>query len=442
MLIAFPAMTLQGMLSLQYLVGPGRLGFFLVAHHLFPKESSRWVFWRIEACWPVAFVAPGLGAGRWATPCWPRRLSFWVLPVRAVTFLYMMTWWWWPPCRAGQRADLPAGPQHLRRLPGHLRPDHQRGIRPQGMGLDLPAHGHAGRCCSHIVILAERWTLSIDAAEQTADDLRRLLDVNAAITSEMELEALLRKIVEVTSRIIHADPRPVPATPRPESCWSLVAEGLEPESSASPRTWAWPAPASPRASRSTSRDAYDDPRFHRDVDALTGYRTSSVLTIPVTARDGRKLGVMRALNRQNRAALRRRRRGAHGRLRRPGRHRHRQRHPLRRGGRRADLQREHPALDVDGRADPRRRRPHRQAERGRLPHPGRPGRAAGRRRRADVLLAANPALLDEFAAVSQSGQPKALVDADLVTARGDTISANLSIVPLVQRGRGRWASWS
>ena len=41
---------------------------------------------------------------------------------------------------------------------------------------------------SHIVILAERWSLAINNAEQTNIDLRRLLDVNISITSEMQLE--------------------------------------------------------------------------------------------------------------------------------------------------------------------------------------------------------------------------------------------------------------
>ena len=46
-------------------------------------------------------------------------------------------------------------------------------------------------------------------------------------------------------------------------------------------------------------DAYKDPRFNRDVDDITGYRTRSVLTMPVTARDGRRIGVMQALNRRD-----------------------------------------------------------------------------------------------------------------------------------------------
>ena len=40
-----------------------------------------------------------------------------------------------------------------------------------------------------------------------------------------------------------------------------------------------------------------DPRFNQAVDRDTGYRTHGVLTVPVTTRDGRRLGVMQAFNR-------------------------------------------------------------------------------------------------------------------------------------------------
>ena len=43
-------------------------------------------------------------------------------------------------------------------------------------------------------------------------------------------------------------------------------------------------------------DAYTDPRFIRRMDIETGYQTRSVLSMPVIARDGRRLGVMQALN--------------------------------------------------------------------------------------------------------------------------------------------------
>ena len=39
------------------------------------------------------------------------------------------------------------------------------------------------------------------------------------------------------------------------------------------------------------RDAYSDPRFERDWDMLTGYRTSSVLAAPLKNHVGRTIGV-------------------------------------------------------------------------------------------------------------------------------------------------------
>ncbi len=44
-------------------------------------------------------------------------------------------------------------------------------------------------------------------------------------------------------------------------------------------------------------DAYEDPRFNRNYDALTGFRTRSIMTVPLLARDGSLLGVVQALNR-------------------------------------------------------------------------------------------------------------------------------------------------
>jgi signal transduction histidine kinase/putative methionine-R-sulfoxide reductase with GAF domain len=44
------------------------------------------------------------------------------------------------------------------------------------------------------------------------------------------------------------------------------------------------------------KDAYSDPRFERDWDALTGYRTSSILAAPLKNHVGRTIGVIQILN--------------------------------------------------------------------------------------------------------------------------------------------------
>src|SRR5947207_1257652 len=41
---------------------------------------------------------------------------------------------------------------------------------------------------------------------------------------------------------------------------------------------------------------YDDPRFEPSVDARTGYRTRSILVVPIDSRDDRRVGVLQAVN--------------------------------------------------------------------------------------------------------------------------------------------------
>src|SRR5437870_4751679 len=43
-------------------------------------------------------------------------------------------------------------------------------------------------------------------------------------------------------------------------------------------------------------DPYEDPRFDPSVDARTGYRTRSILVVPIDSRDRRRIGVLQAEN--------------------------------------------------------------------------------------------------------------------------------------------------
>ncbi|MHB1845224.1 MAG: GAF domain-containing protein, partial [Deltaproteobacteria bacterium] len=46
-------------------------------------------------------------------------------------------------------------------------------------------------------------------------------------------------------------------------------------------------------------DAYQDPRFDQEIDQGTGYRTRSVLAVPLLSRSGRAVGVLQALNKRD-----------------------------------------------------------------------------------------------------------------------------------------------
>ena len=120
-------------------------------------------------------------------------------------------------------------------------------------------------------------------------DLRRLIDVSSSITAEIRLGALLRKIVEATSRFVHADRSSLFLfDPKTHELVATVAEGLETRQVRFAAIWVLPVTVS-RPANHQRADAYADQRFNREVDDLTGYRTRSLLTMPVVARDGRRL---------------------------------------------------------------------------------------------------------------------------------------------------------
>jgi adenylate cyclase len=285
---------------------------------------------------------------------------------------------------------------------------------------------------SQLVLLAERWSGALRTEAQANADLRRLLDVNVSISSEMQLEALLEKIVRVTSKVIRADRSSLflhdPAT---DELWSAVAEG-------SARELRFPADRGLAGWSFTHGepvslvDAYADPRFNPTVDTETGYRTRSVLTAPVTGHDGRRLGVMQALNRQGSPAF------GPGDLER-----------LAAFAAQAAVAIENAVLFSEVAAERNYNESIlRSMSAGVITLDGDLGFAKlnpaaarildaslesldGARVRA-WLSASNPTLLAEIDAVARSGQPKTLLDADVRTARGAVISANLSIVPLVR----------
>jgi adenylate cyclase len=303
---------------------------------------------------------------------------------------------------------------------------------PQVLGHSLVPVASLLLLFSQLLILAERWSGAIDAAEQSNMDLRRLLDINISISSEMQLGALLKKIVSVTSTVIHADRSSLFLhDERTGELVSVVAEGVEGQelrfaADAGLAGWSFTEGQAVNLS-----DAYADPRFNRAVDATTGYHTKSVLTVPVTTRDGRRVGVMQALNHQDRASF------GDGELER-----------MSAFAAQAAIAIENATLFTEVAAERNYNESilssmssgvitlDREARVAKL-NPAAcailqisPEQAGGAS--ASLLLSGDNAwLMDEITAVNVDGRPKTLLDADVRTARGETISANLSIVPLL-----------
>ncbi|MCK5806446.1 MAG: GAF domain-containing protein, partial [Lentisphaeria bacterium] len=121
--------------------------------------------------------------------------------------------------------------------------------------------------------------------------------VATAISTELQIEPLLEKIVTVTTEILHADRSTLFLhDKRTDELWSRVAEGMN------SREIRFPASAGLAGSCFTTGEtinipnAYKDPRFNQEVDLKTGYKTRNILCVPITSRQGGSLGVMQVLN--------------------------------------------------------------------------------------------------------------------------------------------------
>jgi len=303
---------------------------------------------------------------------------------------------------------------------------------PPVFGRNLVPVGALLLLFSQLVILADRWSKAIDSSEQTNMDLRRLLDVNISISSEMQLAPLLKKIVKVTTAVIHADRSSLFLhDARTGELVSVVAEGVEGKDLRFPAAAGLAGWSFTHGEAVNLADAYADPRFNREVDAATGYHTISVLTVPVTTRDGRRVGVMQALNHEDRKSF------GDNELER-----------MSAFAAQAAIAIENATLFAEVASERNYNESILRSMSSGVITLDREARVAKLNAAACAILKIDPAaadgasaqvflsgenawLMDEIDGVNASGKPKTLLDADVRTSTGETISANLSIVPLL-----------
>jgi adenylate cyclase len=311
---------------------------------------------------------------------------------------------------------------------------YQSNFLPSGeiVGVDLVPMGLFVFSFSHMIILAERWSIAMSTAETTATDMRRLMEVSTSVASEIQLSSLLQNIVEATSRFLNAERSSLFLhDAKTGELWSMVAEGVDAQQIRIGSSEGIAGHSFSRGEVVIVDDAYADARFKRDVDERTGYVTKTMLTMPIVARDGRRLGVMQALNRKDR-----------------------------RGFEASDIARmrafaSQAAVAIDNAtlfSEIVAARNYNESILGSmaggvitLSEDGRVEKLNAAAARileveADLLLGqtpdqilaeANAWVLTELEGVRQDGEPRTLLDVDVVTGAGRTISANLSIVPLI-----------
>jgi len=136
-----------------------------------------------------------------------------------------------------------------------------------------------------------------EMVEQARRDEEKLLEISSAISQELQIDHLLSKIVKITTEFLDADRSTLFIYDKATNeLWSRVAEGM-------PR-FSIPANAGIAGACFTGGekihipDAYEDPRFRREVDKASGYRTRNILCMPVINKAGRPIGVLQVLNKK------------------------------------------------------------------------------------------------------------------------------------------------
>ena len=126
-----------------------------------------------------------------------------------------------------------------------------------------------------------------------------LLEVSISIVSEIHLDPLLAKIMSAATTLLDADRGSLFLyDPQRDQLFSRVAGGIASEEIRFPANAGIAGECFTTGRLINIPDAYNDPRFNPEFDRHTGYRTHSILCMPIVARGERNIGVMQILNRK------------------------------------------------------------------------------------------------------------------------------------------------
>ncbi len=138
---------------------------------------------------------------------------------------------------------------------------------------------------------------TFEKTERAQREEALLLEVVSSIASEIVLEPLLQKIIDAATLLLEADRGSLFLyDPASKELFSRVAGG------ATIREIRFPSDAGIAGECFTAvapiniPDAYADDRFNPDVDRQTGYKTNNMLCMPITTKHGNSVGVMQILN--------------------------------------------------------------------------------------------------------------------------------------------------
>jgi len=159
---------------------------------------------------------------------------------------------------------------------------------------------HDLRLISHIgelAVPALRSSRFIERMNLAREQEMRFLDVVTDITSEIDLDALLHRVMAEVTRILGAERSTLfLSDEKTNELFSRVAEGQQVNEIRLPNNVGIAGAVFTTGKTINIPHAYADLRFNPHFDKVTGFFTRSILATPLTNKSGKVIGVTQALN--------------------------------------------------------------------------------------------------------------------------------------------------
>jgi serine/threonine protein kinase len=133
-------------------------------------------------------------------------------------------------------------------------------------------------------------------------EMMTIVEVNKAISRERSLDQMLLRIVHEISLAMHVKRSTLYIyEPVKGEIWAKVAEGIEPDKVIHLPLGKGIAGTVAQSLKTEviNEDVYGDPRFNKEVDEWSGFRTRNMICMPILGSQLELLGVIQVLNKQN-----------------------------------------------------------------------------------------------------------------------------------------------
>ena len=125
----------------------------------------------------------------------------------------------------------------------------------------------------------------------------RILEVTHELSGELNLDALLERIMGATTELLDADRSTVLVhNAKTDELWSRFAEGVGTTEIRFPADAGIAGQVFTTGEVQNVAEPYDHPRFNPEIDHRTGYKTESILCMPIAGKSGQRIGVTQVLN--------------------------------------------------------------------------------------------------------------------------------------------------